>query len=74
MYCHILGISIPSGYRIGGLHPEHGRHSYEPASKHGDKVFHPNKREWGLAKFLALEKTGLTFLCGCGNEQLSTNT
>ena len=42
--------------------------------KPGDKVFHPNKREWGLGKVLAIGEDRIdVFFVGAGNKQLSTN-
>ena len=42
--------------------------------KPGDKVFHPNKREWGLGKVLGIGEDRIdVFFVGAGNKQLSTN-
>lgn len=43
------------------------------ALKPGDRVFHPNKRDWGVGKVLNVTPDRIdVFFVGAGNKQLAT--
>jgi hypothetical protein len=75
MYCHFFSIAIPKGYIISNYCPLQISESTIHMSqlRPGDKVFHPNKREWGVGKVLGVRDERIdVFFVGAGSKQLST--